>query len=131
MTDTADRPETIGTELNLPPVNSRAEIPEFATDEEFSLFWQTHSLGQGLIEEAKHDPETQAFIARLRGGQPKQSPRQPRQPKATFVTSLRLDADVEARLKQVAALKQMPYQTLLKRFVDERLYEEEKRLGIL
>jgi hypothetical protein len=112
-------------------VNSRAEIPEFASEEEFAQFWETHSIGPSLIEEGRSDPEVQALAARLRGGQPRQSPRQPRQPKAGHVTTLRLDADVETRLKQVAALKQMPYQTLLKQFVSERLYEEEKRLGVL
>jgi hypothetical protein len=112
----------------LPPVNSRTEIPKFASEEEFAQFWQTHSIGPGLIEEGRSDPEVQAMAARLRGGKERQSPRQP---KASFVTSLRLDADVETRLKHVAALKQVPYQTLLKQFVSERLYEEEKRMGVL
>ncbi|WP_164473366.1 hypothetical protein [Deinococcus psychrotolerans] len=47
------------------------------------------------------------------------------------MTTLRLDTDTETRLKHVARLKQMPYQTLLKQFVSERLYEEEKRLGVI
>lgn len=115
------------TERDLPPVNSTTEIPEFATEEEYAEFWQTHSIGPGLIEEGKNDPELQALAARLR----RDRPRQPRQPKATHVTTLRLDADMEQRLKHVAALKKVPYQTLLKQFVGERLYEEEKRLGIL
>ncbi|GGQ95329.1 hypothetical protein [Deinococcus ruber] len=55
----------------------------------------------------------------------------PRPPGASKSTSIRLDADVETRLRRVADLKQLPYQTLLKQFVGERLYEEEKRLGIL
>lgn len=131
MTHTIDHPEVAGPEAVLPPVNSRSEIPEFASEEEFAQFWQTHSIGPGLIEEGKNDPEVQAVAALLRGGKERQSPRQPRQPKASFVTTLRLDADVETRLKHVAALKQMPYQTLLKQFVSERLYEEEKRLGVL
>ncbi len=38
------------TELDLSPVNSEAEIPEFATEEEFIAFWQTHSIGPDLIE---------------------------------------------------------------------------------
>ena len=130
MTQTARKPEAVSVD-DLPPVNSRAEIPDFATEEEFIEFWQTHSLGPGLFEESKNDPEVQAFAARLRGGKEKQSPRQPRQPKATFVTTLRLDSDMETRLKAVAALKRVPYQTLLKQFVSERLYEEEKRLGVL
>jgi hypothetical protein len=115
----------------LPSVNSRTEIPKFATEEEFAQFWQTHSIGPGLIEEGRSDPEVQALAAKLRGGKERQPPRQPRQPKASFVTTLRLDADVETRLKHVAALKQVPYQTLLKQFVSERLYEEEKRMGVL
>ena len=131
MTDTVERPEAVEAETNLPPVNSRTEIPDFASEEEFAQFWQTHSIGPGLIEEGRSDPEVQALAAKLRGSKERQRPRQPRQPKATFVTTLRLDADVEARLRHVASLKQVPYQTLLKRFVDERLYEEEKRLGVL
>jgi hypothetical protein len=45
--------------------------------------------------------------------------------------SLRIETDTLARLKAVAAYKGMPYQTLLKDFLVERLYEEEKRAGIL
>lgn len=112
-------------------VNSRAEIPDFSTEEELIYFWQTHSIGPGLVDEGKTDPAAQAMAERLRGGQPRQRPRQPRQPKATFVTSLRLDEDMEQRLKHVAKLKKVPYQTLLKQFVGERLYEEEKRLGVI
>lgn len=119
------------TASELKVINSSAEIPDFATEEEYIHFWETHSIGPGLIAEGKNDPEAQAFAARLRGGQPRQSPRQPRQPKATFVTSLRLDEDMEQRLKKVAELKKVPYQTLLKQFVGERLYEEEKRLGVI
>ncbi|GBF07215.1 hypothetical protein DAERI_130045 [Deinococcus aerius] len=112
---------------NLPVINSREEIPENMTTEEAAEFWDTHALGPGLFEEGKHDPELQAFAARLR----RDKPRQPRQPKATHITTLRLDEDMEKRLKHVAALKKVPYQTLLKQFVAERLYEEEKRLGVI
>ena len=116
------------TEQGLPAVNSSAEIPEFATEEEFIEFWQTHSIGPGLIAEGRNDPEAQAVLDRIA---PRQRPRQPRQPKATHVTTLRLDEDMEQRLKRVAALKKVPYQMLLKQFVGERLYEEEKRLGVV
>lgn len=112
-------------------VNSSEEIPENMTTEEFAAFWDTHTPGPALFEAAKNDPETQEFMSRLRGGQPRQSPRQPRQPRATHITTLRLDEDMEQRLKRVAAMKKIPYQTLLKQFVGERLYEEEKRLGVV
>lgn len=44
---------------------------------------------------------------------------------------LELDLDVHRRLQRVAKLKKTPYQTLLKQFVGERLYEEEKRMGVI
>ncbi|AFZ69417.1 hypothetical protein [Deinococcus peraridilitoris] len=46
-------------------------------------------------------------------------------------TSLRLGSDLERRLRTLAELKGTSYQTLLKEFVLERIYEEEKRHGIL
>lgn len=106
-------------------------VPENMTTEEAAEFWDTHTPSRERIEAARGDLETQELMTRLRGGQERQRPRQPRQPKATFVTTLRLDEDMEQRLKRVAALKKVPYQTLLKQFVGERLYEEEKRLGVV
>jgi hypothetical protein len=45
--------------------------------------------------------------------------------------SLRLDSDVLERVRALAEKKHKGYQTLMKEFVVERLYEEEKREGIL
>jgi hypothetical protein len=44
---------------------------------------------------------------------------------------MNLSANLEQRLRVLAERKYTPYQTLLKEFVLERVYEEEKRLGIL
>jgi predicted DNA binding CopG/RHH family protein len=52
-------------------------------------------------------------------------------PGRTTPIALRLDRFTLKRLKAVAALRGTPYQTLLKQFVVERLYEEEKRAGII
>ncbi|BDP43166.1 hypothetical protein DAETH_31350 [Deinococcus aetherius] len=112
----------------LIPVRSNSEIPENMTTEEAAQFWETHTATRELIEESRNDPEGLALLNEIA---PRQRPRQPRQPKATHVTTLRLDEDMEKRLKHVAALKRVPYQTLLKQFVGERLYEEEKRLGVV
>lgn len=49
----------------------------------------------------------------------------------TRAISLRLDEDLLRRLKAVARRKGKGYQTLLKEFVLERLYEEEKREGVI
>ncbi len=49
----------------------------------------------------------------------------------TTPVAVRFDQDVVKRLKALAAKKHKGYQTLLKEFVAERLYEEEKREGII
>ena len=55
----------------------------------------------------------------------------PRPKVRSSTTSIRLEADVIKRLKALARKKGTGYQTLLKQFVGERLYEEEKREGLL
>ena len=113
---------------NLIPVNGVDEIPKNLSTEEYAEFWETHTPSREMIGAAQSDPETWALLNKIA---PRIRPRQPRQPKATHVTTLRLDEDMERRLKHLAALKKVPYQTLLKQFVGERLYEEEKREGIV
>jgi predicted DNA binding CopG/RHH family protein len=48
----------------------------------------------------------------------------------TVPISLRFEEDTLERLKRLAERKGIGYQTLLKTFVTERLYEEEKREGV-
>jgi predicted DNA binding CopG/RHH family protein len=52
------------------------------------------------------------------------------QPRTTPI-AIRFDQSTIARLKALAAKRNTGYQTLLKEFVVERLYEEEKREGII
>jgi hypothetical protein len=49
----------------------------------------------------------------------------------TTPIAIRFDQFTLQRLKTLAALHNKGYQTLLKEFVSERLYEEEKRAGII
>ena len=44
---------------------------------------------------------------------------------------MRMENDLVNRLKVLAAVKGIGYQTLLRQFVADRVYEEEKREGIL
>ena len=96
-------------------VRSPEEIPDFENEEEEAEFWATHSLGEEFLEKVGPIPEEV-----LSSGCPRTSP-----------VSLRLDADVLGRLRAVANSKHKGYQTLLKEFVVERLYEEEKREGLI
>ena len=52
-------------------------------------------------------------------------------PGRTTPIAIRFDEFTLQRLKTLAALHNTGYQTLLKQFVVERLYEEEKRAGII
>jgi hypothetical protein len=52
-------------------------------------------------------------------------------PGRTTPIAIRFDQFTLKRLKALAALRNTGYQTLLKEFVIERLYEEEKREGIV
>ena len=105
-------------------INHPDEIPAFATEAEEANFWDTHALGEAMYERAAHNPETQALLDLL-------PPKRPRPAKKSNPTSLRLSADLERRLRHLAALKGTSYQTLMKEFVLERVYEEEKRLGVV
>jgi CopG antitoxin of type II toxin-antitoxin system len=95
---------------DLPAIESWDEVPQFETEREEADFWATHSLGAGLLDQEYED-----------------DPDLPR----TRPISVRFDADTIARLQAIAAKKHKGYQTLLKEFVAERLYEEEKREGII
>lgn len=100
-------------------INSRDEIPVFKNDAEEAKFWATHEMGEKMFENAGSDPLAGMTIerSRFRSG--------------TEQTNIKLEIETKERLKRVAKAKGMPYQTLLKAFVLERLYEEEKRLGIV
>jgi hypothetical protein len=52
-------------------------------------------------------------------------------PARTTPVAVRFDQFTLKRLKALAKLHNKGYQTLLKEFVVERLYEEEKRAGII
>lgn len=49
----------------------------------------------------------------------------------TRPVAVRFDEDVISRLKALARARGKGYQTMLKEFVVERLYEEEKREGVI
>jgi hypothetical protein len=52
-------------------------------------------------------------------------------PGATTPIAIRIDRFTMRRLRALAKLRGTPYQTLIKQFVVERLYDEEKRAGII
>lgn len=98
----------------LTELHSWDEVPAFATEAEEAEFWSTHSLGEELLAEG-----------------PVEDPMLPPPRPRSAPVAVRFDASTLARLKALARRRHKGYQTLLKEFVIERLYEEEKREGIV
>lgn len=91
------------------------EVPAFRTEAEEADFWATHGLSDGLLDQM--EPVAADVLPPARG--------------RTRPVAVRFDRDVIQRLKVLADKKHKGYQTLLKEFVIERLYEEEKREGLV
>lgn len=104
--------------MKKPIINSVNQIPEAMTELEARDFWDSHSIGASLLQEPV-DTDLQAKLQAARAER-----------KSRNIT-LNISTQVEQRLRHVASIKHTPYQSLLKEFVIERLYEEEKRLGVL
>ena len=103
-------------------VNSWDEVPDFQNEAAEAAFWGTHTLGEALLD----------TFAAVNEDERKQRGLPPTRLQTSSKTiSLRLEQDVLGRLKAVARKKRVGYQTLLKEFVLERLYEEEKREGLI
>ncbi|MHB8573744.1 MAG: CopG family antitoxin [Dehalococcoidia bacterium] len=99
------------TELTL--IRSLDEIPSFATEAEETDYWGTHGFSDEILDQMGPLPADVLLPTRTRP------------------ISIRLNDDIVRRLKVVARKKGTGYQTLLKEFVIERLYEEERREGLI
>ncbi len=100
-------------QLGMTTIRSLAEVPTFTSEAEEAAFWATHELGDEILAQMDDVPE--GVLPRPR----------------TRPIPVRFDEDTLRRLKVLAARRHKGYQTLLKEFVVERLYEEEKREGLI
>jgi hypothetical protein len=91
------------------------EIPVFASEEEEARYWSEHELGDELLRSM--EPLGEDVLPPPRA--------------AARPVSIRFETQVLDRLRDLARLRGMGYQTLLKQFVLERLYEEEQREGLV
>jgi hypothetical protein len=96
-------------------IHSWDEVPAFSSEAEESEWWGSHGLGEELLNQMQSPAE---------GELPPPRPR-------TRSITLRVDEVTLRRIKALAARQHTGYQTLLKKFVTERLYEEEKREGLV
>jgi predicted DNA binding CopG/RHH family protein len=101
------------------PIERWDEVPQFASEQEEQEFWDSHTLSERLLDEME------------RGGPDDLRGVPTRTPTRSRTIAVRFEEDVLRRMRALAARKQLGYQTLLKSFVLERLYEEEKREGMV
>lgn len=92
-------------------ITSRDQIPEHMSDAEAAEFWSNHTLSDELLEASIIEEEDHDL---------------PKRKSATI--SIRLDEDLLQRIRTLAKLRNKGYQTLIKEFLIERTYEEEKRI---
>ena len=98
---------------DMKPINNLKDIPADLSDEEQIMFLETHGVSEEFLEKAEEALEDERPRPRTRP------------------INVRFDDFTLNRLKEMAERRNVGYQTLLKTFVLERLYEEEKREGAL
>lgn len=96
----------------MKPLRHPEEIPEGMSEQALAEFFDTHEITEDFLQHTEEVSREELPSQRTR---------------AKNVT-IRLDVDTLERLLKLAEKKHKPYQTLLKQFVIERLYEEEKRI---
>jgi predicted DNA binding CopG/RHH family protein len=94
-------------------VHRLSDIPAFESEQEEHEFWATHEFGEELLTAAQ--PLARGVLPPPRG--------------RTKNVAVRFDESTLKRVRDLAARRHQGYQTLIKQFVNERLYEEEKRDG--
>lgn len=114
--DTANTKELQYDELNRIIIHDPTLIPESMTEEEAHAFWQTHAMSEKLLDDNFCIDEQLPL---------------PKRQLSTKPINIRMETDLLKRLQSLAELKKVPYQTLLKQFVSERIYEEEIRENII
>lgn len=109
-------------ENKLKTIHSWDEVPEFESEREEHEFWGSHSLSEEMLE--SFEPRSK------RSNLPPPREKTITRPRKAAI-SVRMENDLMNRLRALAAVKGVGYQTLLRQFVADRVYEEEKREGIL
>ena len=91
------------------------DIPAFKSEAEEHAFWSTHEFSDALWDQAEPFAEGELPSARP----------------STISVTLDLDSHTLERLMARSRSQRREYHILLREFVTERLYEEEKRAGLL
>jgi hypothetical protein len=100
---------------NMITIHSYDELPNFKSEDEEAQFWAAHTLDEELLDQMEPVPDGLLPPTRAR----------------TLPVSIRFDEHTIRRAKKLAEKRHTGYQTMFKQFIAERLYEEEKREGLV
>ncbi|ANS73191.1 hypothetical protein AWM70_00155 [Paenibacillus yonginensis] len=92
-------------------ITSQDQIPQGMSDSEAAEFWSKHTMSEELLEASIIEEEDHDL---------------PKRQSSTI--SIRMDDDLLLRIRNLARIRKKGYQTLIKEFLIERTYEEEKKL---
>jgi hypothetical protein len=109
------------TENRLKTIHGWDEVPDFENEQEEHEFWGSHSFSEEMLED---------FRPPYKGELPPPRPETKTRPRRDRLT-LDVEKDLAKRLKNLADVKGVGYRALLRQFIAERVYEEEKREGML
>jgi hypothetical protein len=120
VTTRRKKPEKL---LDLPPAT---EVPVFSSEAEEADFWATHdtSLLWEQGEDVTNDPPPN--LRRRPPGAESTARKRPPDGRMDLV-SIRLPAELIDGVKEVAARRHLPYQTLMRSWIAERLERELQR----
>jgi hypothetical protein len=113
--------------LPITPENYPAEIPEFASEEEEREFWDTHdsSFYWDQMEDVTDSPPPQLVMR-----DPSEPSTARRRPDAVpmELISLRFPIEMIESIRAIAKRRHLPYQTMVRSWVAERMEEEQRLL---
>ena len=121
MTDIAKRHQ----DQDLRELPLATEIPEFASETEEAEFWDTH--GTALLWEQGEDVTNNPppWLRMRPEGEPSRARKRPPAGRMDLV-SLRLPAEMIDAVKAIAARRHLPYQTMIRSWIGERLAMEQE-----
>ena len=99
-------------------------VPDFATEEEERDFWDTHSSVYYMegTEDVTHNPPPELKRGPGRAGS--RALKRPAEERNMVLLSLRMPDELISSVKEVAARRHLPYQTLMRSWIAERLEQE-------
>ena len=122
MTDTAKRARPRVWETPELPIADH--IPEFASDKEAAEFFDTHDMS-GILEQLEDVTNDPPWVYLREGPRPTGSRARKRPPNGRMdLVSLRLPAEMIDAVKEIAARRHLPYQTMIRAWIGERLDQE-------